>query len=92
MEERRMETELFTKTFWNAARRRWLYQVAVAAVPLLIAIGFLTPDLAQLVLNVIAAVLGVGAGTMALTNVTPDNVFKLAIEVPEDEDGAPEDE
>ena len=82
-----MDNELFTKSFWTAARRRWLYQVVVAAVPLLIAIGFLTPDIAQLVLNVVAAILGVGAGTMALTNLTPDNVFKLAIEVPEDEDG-----
>ncbi|AUV61437.1 holin [Pontimonas phage phiPsal1] len=83
-----MDHELFSKTFWTAARRRWLYQVAVAAVPLMIAIGFLTPDIAQLVLNALAAVLGVGAGAMALTNVTPDNVYKLAIEVPEvDEDG-----
>jgi len=82
-----MASELFSKTFWNAARRRWLYQVAVAAVPLLIAIGFLTEDIAQLILNVVAAVLGVGAGTMALTNLTPDNVFKLAIEIPDEEDG-----
>jgi len=77
--------ELFTKSFWIAERRRWLYQVAVAAVPLLIAIGFLTEDIAQLVLNVIAAVLGVGAGSMALTNLTPDNVFKLAVELEEKE-------
>lgn len=76
--------ELFDKSFWNAARRRWLYQVAVAAVPLMIAIGFLTEDIAQLVLNVLAAILGVSAGTMALTNLTPDNVYKLAVEVPED--------
>lgn len=81
-----MGDELFKKSFWTAARRRWLYQVAVAAVPLLIAIGFLTPDLAQLVLNVVAAVLGVGAGTMALTNLTPDNVFKIAVDVGEDGD------
>jgi len=77
--------ELFTKSFWTAEKRRWLYQVAVAAVPLLIAIGFLTEDIAQLVLNVIAAVLGVGAGSMALTNLTPDNVFKLAVELEEKE-------
>lgn len=81
-----MGDELFKKSFWTAARRRWLYQVAVAAVPLLIAIGFLTPDLAQLVLNVVAAVLGVGAGTMALTNLTPDNVFKIAVDIGEDGD------
>lgn len=87
MEEHPMDHELFSKSFWTAARRRQVYQVAVAAVPLLIAIGFLTPDLAQMVLNIVAAILGVGAGTMALTNVTPDNVYKLAIEVPVQEDG-----
>ncbi len=78
--------EFMTKQFWTAERRRWLYQVAVAAVPLLIAIGFLTEDIAQLVLNAVAAVLGVGAGGMALTNITPDNVFTIAVQE-EDPDG-----
>lgn len=87
-----MDDELYTETFWTAARRRQLYQVAVALVPLMIAVGFLTPDIAQLVLNVAAALLGVGAGTMALTNVTPDNIYKLAVEVPVDTDGVPDDE
>jgi len=83
-----MDNELFNASFWTAARRRQVYQVAVALVPLLIAVGFLTPDIAQLVLNVVAALLGVSAGTLALTNLTPDNVFKIAVEVPEeDSDG-----
>lgn len=81
-----MDSELFTKSFWTATRRRQVYQVAVALVPLLIAAGFLTPDLAQMALNVVAAVLGVGAGTLALTNVTPDNVFKIAVEVEDEEE------
>lgn len=72
--------------FWTAERRAWLYKVAVAGVPLLVAIGVVTGDMAQLILNVIAAVLGVGAGGMALTNLTPDNVYKIAVELPEDED------
>lgn len=71
--------------FWTAERRAWLYKVAVAAVPLLVAIGIVTGDLAQLILNVAAALLGVGAGGMALTNLTPDNVYKIAIEVPEED-------
>ena len=75
----------FLAGWWTASRRQWLYQVAVAAVPLLIAVGFLTEDIAQLVLNVLAAVLGVGASGMALANLTPDNVFKIAVEV-DDED------
>jgi len=75
----------FLAGWWTAERRQWLYQVAVAAVPLLIAVGFLTEDIAQLVLNVLAAILGVGASGMALANLTPDNVFKIAVEV-DDED------
>lgn len=73
--------------WWTAERRAWLYKIAVAAVPLLIAIGLVTNEMAQLILNVLAAILGVGAGGMALTNVTPDNVFKIAV-MEEDEDGS----
>jgi uncharacterized membrane protein len=68
--------------WWTAERRAWLYKVAVAAVPLFVAIGIVTGDNAALILNIIAAVLGVGAGGMALSNVTPDNVFTIAVEVP----------
>lgn len=78
--------DFISSDFWTAGRRAWLYKVAVAAVPLLIAIGVVSGDIAQLILNVLAAVLGVGASGMALTNLTPDNVFKIAVEVP-DEDG-----
>lgn len=79
--------EFMTKQFWTAERRAWLYKVAVAAVPLFVSIGLVTGDIAQMVLNVLAALLGVGAGGMALANVTPDNVFKIAVEVDEEEDG-----
>jgi len=72
--------------WWTAERRAWLYKVAVAAVPLMIAIGLVSGDMAQLILNVLAALLGVGAGGMALTNVTPDSVFKIAVEVEEEGD------
>ena len=77
--------EFMSKEFWTAERRAWLYKVAVAAVPLCVSVGIVTGDLAQLVLNVVAAVLGVGAGGMALANVTPDNVFTIAVEVEEEE-------
>tara|TARA_S200002703_G_scaffold40814_1_gene35491 strand:- start:230 stop:481 length:252 start_codon:yes stop_codon:yes gene_type:complete len=79
--------EEFIQGFWTAERRAWLYKVAVAAVPLLIAVGIVTGEMAQLILNVLAAILGVGAGGMALTNLTPDNVFKIAVEVDEESDG-----
>lgn len=78
--------EFMDGAFWTAERRAWVYKVAVALVPLCVSIGIVTGDIAQLVLNVIAAVLGVGAGGMALANVTPDNVFTIAVEVEEEEE------
>lgn len=56
----------------------------VALVPLLVAVGTISEPTAQLVLNVVAAVLAVGGGTMALGNLTPDHVFKVGLEVEED--------
>jgi thiosulfate reductase cytochrome b subunit len=70
--------------FWTMQRRAWVYSVMVALVPLLVAIGLLTGDIAQLVLNVVAAVLAVSGGSMALSNLTPDNVFKLGVKVDRD--------
>jgi len=75
----------FIVGWWTAERRQWLYKVAVAAVPLMIAVGVVSGEMAQLILNVLAAVLGVSASGMALANLTPDNVFKLAVEVDDDE-------
>jgi hypothetical protein len=68
--------------FWTMKRRSYLYSVALSLVPMLVAIGFLTGDIAQLVLNVIAAVLAVSSGSMALANLTPDNVVKIGVESP----------
>lgn len=72
--------------FWNMQRRAWVYSVMVSLVPLLVAVGTLSEPTAQLVLNVVAALLAVGGGSMALGNLTPDNVFKLGVRV--DDDGA----
>lgn len=80
--------ELFKPRFWTMQRRSWLYSIASSAVPLLVAIGFFTEGMAQLVLNVVAAVLAVGSGSMALSNLTPDTVFKLGVDV-DNEDGEP---
>lgn len=74
--------------FWNMKRRSWLYSIATSLVPLLVAVGFMTGDIAQLVLNVAAAILAVGSGSMALANLTPDNVFKVGVKIEEKQDGA----
>jgi hypothetical protein len=41
--------EEFIQGFWTAERRAWLYKIAVAAVPLLIAVGIVTGEMAQLI-------------------------------------------
>lgn len=71
--------DLLTPKFWTMQRRSWLYGVVVALVPLLVAIGTLTGDTAQLVLNVTAALLAVGGGSLALNNLTPDTVVTVAM-------------
>jgi len=76
--------EILMDKFWNMQRRAWLYSIMVALVPLLVAVGLLTGETAQLVLNVVAAVLAVGGGGLALGNLTPDNVFKVGVRVGDD--------
>jgi uncharacterized membrane protein len=80
--------DFFKPKFWTMSRRSWLYSIASSLVPLLVAVGFFTEGVAQLVLNVVAAVLAVGSGSMALSNLTPDTVVKLGVDVDEEE---PED-
>jgi uncharacterized membrane protein len=66
--------------FWTMKRRSYLYSVALSLVPMLVAVGFLTEGMSQLVLNVVAAVLAVGSGSMALANLTPDSVVKFGVD------------
>jgi hypothetical protein len=77
--------KLMDPGFWNESRRAWLYKVAVALVPLFVALGIVTQDIAQLILNVSAALLAVGAGGMALSNMTPDNVIRVGVKVEKEE-------
>jgi hypothetical protein len=79
-----MDRRKMTEKFWTMRRRSWLYSVMVALVPLLVAVGTLSDSTAQLVLNVIAALLAVSGGSMALGNLTPDNVFKVGVRVEDD--------
>lgn len=72
--------------FWTMQRRAWVYSIMVALVPLLVAVGLLTGELAQLVLNVVAAVLAVGGGGMALTHLSPDMMIKFGIVLDDEED------
>jgi hypothetical protein len=52
-----------------AHTRKWIYGVALAAVPLLVALGILEDSIAPLVIALVGAVI---APSLALANVTPD--------------------
>ena len=70
-----------TDRFWTMERRAWLYGIVVATAPLLLLVSGFTPELVEQILKVASAILAVGGGTMALTNLTPNNVFKIGVEV-----------
>lgn len=53
------------------AQRKWVYSVSASLMPLLITLGVITGGVAQQILAVIAAVLGVGSATLAYKNVDP---------------------
>ena len=58
----------------NAQTRRWIYGIAVVAIPLLVTYGALDENVAPLWLAVIGAVLVPG---LALANVNPDEPAEL---------------
>lgn len=55
-------------TWWTLARRRWLYGIALAAVPVLLAFGIATEQQLAALSGLSAAVLSIG--TLALANPT----------------------
>ena len=54
------------------ATRKWIYGVIAAVVPLLVAIGILSEELASPILNIFAAILTFGGSALAFSNV-PSN-------------------
>jgi len=78
-------TNMLNVGFWTAARRAWVYRIAVATAPLFVALGILTEDLTEIIMNMIAAILAVTAGGMALHNIKPDNVITVNVELKDKE-------
>lgn len=50
--------------------RSWIYNVSIAVIPLLVALGVLTDDVAGHVALIVAAVLGMGSNAIARVNVS----------------------
>lgn len=78
--------EFFTEKYWTKSRRKWLYASLVSLMPILITFGYITGETAGMILSAIGVVLGVSGGTMALGNLTPDEVYTIAVQE-EDPDG-----
>ena len=71
--------EFMTEKFWTFSRRKWLYAVMVSLMPILITFGSITGETAGMILSAIGTILGVGGGAMALGNLTPDEVYTIAV-------------
>lgn len=71
--------------FWTSKRRAWLYGVVTSLVPLLVSLGIITGDIAGMVLQGAAAILAVGSGTMAIANLTPDDIMVVGLRVEEEQ-------
>ena len=56
----------------NATQRTWLYGVATAIIPILVAYGLITTEHAPLWLALVAAVLAAVPSFTAIQHVTPD--------------------
>lgn len=52
----------------DPALRRYIYGIVAAAIPLLLLLGLITPDAVTPILNVAAALLGLGTAALALPN------------------------
>lgn len=50
--------------------RSWIYNVSIAVIPLLVALGVLANDVAGHVALIVAAVLGMGSNAIARVNVS----------------------
>lgn len=65
------------ENFFSEKNRAWFYRVAIAAVPLAVAAGWVDNEAAQNILLVVAALLGVGAPVLATANTSTksDDIF-----------------
>lgn len=61
----------------DPAVRRYIYGIVVAAIPLLVILGVIAQNDAQVWLNLAAAALGLGTATLALPN-TPKDAAPVA--------------
>ena len=55
----------------NPETRKWVYGIIAATVPLLVTLGTLTDEVAQQILNILAAALAIGGSSLAIANVPP---------------------
>ena len=57
----------------NATTRTYIYAIATAVMPILVAYGLLTPDKAPLWLALAGAILAAAPPVLAIRNITPDD-------------------
>lgn len=64
--------------------RKWLYAVALAVLAILTAYDIIADEMAPLWINLIGAILGIGAAGMALNNLPPKEDPHDGLNLPSD--------
>jgi uncharacterized membrane protein YjjB (DUF3815 family) len=59
-------------SLFSADTRKWIYDVCMAVIPLLVILGVLNNEVAGQVMLIAAAVLGTGSNLLARANVKPE--------------------
>ena len=54
---------------FKPATRKWIYGIIAALVPLMVTLGYLSPELSRDLLSIAAAILTVGGSALAIKNV-----------------------
>lgn len=54
---------------FKPATRKWIYGIIAALVPLMVTLGYLSPELSRDLLAIAAAILTVGGSALAIKNV-----------------------
>lgn len=57
--------------FFSAETRKWIYDISMAVIPLLVILGLVTSEVAGQIMLIAAAVLGAGTNVLARANVPP---------------------
>lgn len=65
----------------NPQNRKYIYGIVTALIPILVATGLILPGISDLIVALVAAVLGLGSSALATANTHPDDDTRKSTDV-----------